>query len=94
MGRGLGLIGIRERLQDFRGTLRIDSAPGRGTTLAATIPLMNQKALPREPPFWRAKNLLVAARVFAPRCRRRAAQREPGPRALHFFFCYKMIRNS
>jgi PAS domain S-box-containing protein len=50
-GRGLGLIGIRERLQDFRGTLHIDSAPGRGTTLTATIPLMSQKAPLRETTF-------------------------------------------
>jgi len=50
-GSGLGLIGIRERLQDFRGTLHIDSAPGRGSTLTATIPLMSQKALLRETNF-------------------------------------------
>src|SRR5258706_5802335 len=50
-GSGLGLIGIRERLQDFGGTLRMDSAPGGGTTLTATIPLMSQKALLRESSF-------------------------------------------
>jgi len=35
---GIGLLGIRERLHPLRGTLRIDSAPGRGTDLIITIP--------------------------------------------------------
>jgi signal transduction histidine kinase len=30
---GLGLIGIRERVMQFGGNLRVDSAPGRGTRL-------------------------------------------------------------
>lgn len=37
-GRGLGLVAIRERLRDFRGTLRIDAAPGHGTDLVILIP--------------------------------------------------------
>lgn len=37
--RGLGLIGIRERLDALGGRLRITSAPGQGTELAITIPL-------------------------------------------------------
>jgi signal transduction histidine kinase len=37
--RGLGLIGIRERLSALRGQLTIDSAPGRGTELSIAIPL-------------------------------------------------------
>lgn len=36
---GLGLLGIRERLSQLGGTLRIESAPGRGTRLTAHIPL-------------------------------------------------------
>jgi signal transduction histidine kinase len=36
---GLGLLGIRERLASLHGRLNIESAPGRGTTLVATIPL-------------------------------------------------------
>lgn len=36
---GLGLIGIRERVASLAGTLQIESAPGRGTTLLVTIPL-------------------------------------------------------
>jgi len=37
--RGLGLIGIRERLNALNGTLQIDSSPGRGTELHISIPL-------------------------------------------------------
>jgi signal transduction histidine kinase len=36
--RGLGLIGIRERVAQLRGTLRIDSAPGTGTRLTVELP--------------------------------------------------------
>jgi len=37
--RGLGLIGIRDRLVPLDGSLKITSAPGRGTRLRITIPL-------------------------------------------------------
>jgi len=37
--RGLGLIGIRERLNAVGGTLSIHSAPGRGTKLLIRLPL-------------------------------------------------------
>jgi signal transduction histidine kinase len=37
-GRGLGLIGIRERLRELGGILRIDAATGRGTDLVIMIP--------------------------------------------------------
>ncbi|HWB82840.1 MAG TPA: sensor histidine kinase [Bryobacteraceae bacterium] len=36
---GLGLLGIRERTAIVRGTLVIDSAPGRGTRIAIRLPL-------------------------------------------------------
>lgn len=36
---GLGLLGIRERLNALGGTLRLVSAPGEGTTILADIPL-------------------------------------------------------
>ena len=35
----LGLLGIRERLSQIGGTLEIESAPGRGTTLFIRVPL-------------------------------------------------------
>jgi len=34
-----GLVGIRERISALQGVLAIDSAPGRGTALAVSIPL-------------------------------------------------------
>ncbi|RAI43542.1 hybrid sensor histidine kinase/response regulator [Rhodoplanes roseus] len=37
--RRLGLLGIRERLSLVGGSLEIESAPGRGTTLFARVPL-------------------------------------------------------
>jgi PAS domain S-box-containing protein len=55
--RGLGLIGIRERLDPFRGILEIHSSPRRGTELITTIPLdpdnwqaISAEADRREPP--------------------------------------------
>ena len=36
--RGLGLIGIRERVAHLRGTVHIDTAPGRGTRLTIELP--------------------------------------------------------
>jgi signal transduction histidine kinase len=38
VGRGLGLIGIRERASELLGTFRIDSAPGRGTRVTVELP--------------------------------------------------------
>jgi signal transduction histidine kinase len=35
---GLGLIGIRERVSRLGGTLRVDSAPGKGTSLTVELP--------------------------------------------------------
>jgi signal transduction histidine kinase len=37
--RGLGLIGIQERLNVLKGTFRVDSQIGRGTKLSITVPL-------------------------------------------------------
>jgi signal transduction histidine kinase len=34
----LGLRSMRERVTRFRGTLAVESAPGRGTTIHAAIP--------------------------------------------------------
>jgi signal transduction histidine kinase len=36
---GLGLISMRERLQMVHGVLDIQTHPGRGTTISATVPL-------------------------------------------------------
>jgi signal transduction histidine kinase len=37
--RGLGLLGIQERLGALGGTLQITSAPGQGTMLQITVPV-------------------------------------------------------
>lgn len=38
-GRSRGLVGMRERAELLGGELRIDSAPGEGTTITAVIPV-------------------------------------------------------
>ncbi len=40
--RGLGLMGMRERVELFGGTLELDSAPGRGTRIAITVPVVQE----------------------------------------------------
>jgi len=40
----LGLLGMRERVQMIGGNLSIESAPGRGTTIRATIPVTSGSA--------------------------------------------------
>lgn len=37
--RGLGLVGIRERVEALGGTLEVKSQPGQGTELSIIIPL-------------------------------------------------------
>lgn len=37
--RGLGLLGIRERVELLGGTVEIESSPGQGTRIALTVPL-------------------------------------------------------
>jgi signal transduction histidine kinase len=39
--RGFGLPGMRERLLQVRGTLEVRSAPGQGTEITVSIPLVN-----------------------------------------------------
>jgi signal transduction histidine kinase len=36
--RGLGLIGIRERVTQLQGTLRLEASPGKGTRLTVELP--------------------------------------------------------
>jgi len=37
--RGLGILGMKERLRLLHGLLTIESAPGTGTSIAASVPL-------------------------------------------------------
>ncbi len=38
-GHGLGLFKLRERVEHFGGTLRLDSTPGKGTCVTLTLPV-------------------------------------------------------
>jgi len=42
--RGIGLLGMDERVKRLGGTLTIDSAPGAGTTIRAELPLHGAKS--------------------------------------------------
>jgi signal transduction histidine kinase len=45
-GRGFGLFDVRERLDYLGGSLTIQSKPGKGTTAALRVPLMQEKTCP------------------------------------------------
>jgi signal transduction histidine kinase len=45
VGGGLGLISMQERVHLVNGTIAIESAPGRGTTIRATIPFEESNAV-------------------------------------------------
>ncbi|MCK7490701.1 MAG: hypothetical protein MZW92_02150 [Comamonadaceae bacterium] len=47
--RSLGLASMRERVQLVNGTLDIESAPGRGTTIVAWVPAQARRAVRHEP---------------------------------------------
>lgn len=42
-GDGVGLLGITERVNDARGTFRIESAPGRGTRITVELPALENR---------------------------------------------------
>jgi signal transduction histidine kinase len=44
---GLGLISMRERLDPLGGILRVESIPGRGTSIQATVPSHKQRDSPQ-----------------------------------------------
>jgi signal transduction histidine kinase len=41
--RGIGLVGIRERVAQLRGELRLESGPGKGTRLTVEVPVQAQE---------------------------------------------------
>jgi len=49
-GSGVGIAGIRERLRQFQGEMKIQS-DGSGTTVCATIPLPNKAPLADQEPL-------------------------------------------
>jgi signal transduction histidine kinase len=44
-GIGIGLVSMRERAVALGGTLAIESAPGRGTTLEVRLPLREPQSV-------------------------------------------------
>jgi signal transduction histidine kinase len=42
--RGMGLLGMEERVKRLGGRITVDSQPGGGTTIAAELPLTGKKA--------------------------------------------------
>jgi signal transduction histidine kinase len=42
--RGSGLVGLKDRIEAFGGTMTLDSPAGKGTTLVAELPLPKQPA--------------------------------------------------
>jgi len=58
--RSLGLVGMRERVRAFAGELEIDSAPGRGTTIAVKIPKPRAEQLAAERRVARSENGVTA----------------------------------
>lgn len=42
-GQGLGLLGMRERIEILGGTLTLDSSPGAGTHVAFTVPVPGEE---------------------------------------------------
>jgi signal transduction histidine kinase len=43
-GQGLGLLGMRERIEILGGTLTLDSSPGAGTHVAFTVPVPREES--------------------------------------------------
>ncbi len=43
-GRGMGLLGIQERVGYLGGRFEVESAPGKGTSLKVTLPLVQHFA--------------------------------------------------
>ena len=47
---GSGLLGLKDRIEAFGGTMTLDSPSGGGTTLVAQLPVPEHPALEAEPP--------------------------------------------
>lgn len=62
-GTGFGLRAMRERLATLGGTLEVDSSPGEGTTLTATVPLANPPARPGSSTQGRDRSATIGARA-------------------------------
>jgi signal transduction histidine kinase len=45
----LGLVGMRERVESLGGSFRVESAPGHGVKIIASLPLQEEEALEEFP---------------------------------------------
>jgi signal transduction histidine kinase len=45
----MGILGMEERVRRLGGTLTIESAPGKGTTVKAELPLHHADSPPNQP---------------------------------------------
>lgn len=59
--RGLGLLGMEERVRRLGGTFHIDSQLGRGTTIAAELPLRNWQKRGRK---WQKQKIMPPIRIL------------------------------
>ena len=50
---GYGLTAMRERVEGLAGSLAIESEPGAGTTISASLPVGPVPGRRRSPPAWR-----------------------------------------
>ena len=58
---GFGLIGMRERAQLLGGTITVESAPDRGTTVCAVFPARSARRPAPQPPIrWRSRRTTTA----------------------------------
>jgi len=59
--RGLGLLGMRERVSQLRGRIDIESAPGRGTRIDVSLPRVDRPATMEELPDERVVSALAVS---------------------------------
>jgi signal transduction histidine kinase len=63
--RGLGLLGMQERLEALGGAIQITSAPGQGTALQITLPVHLGEASSEADGAWADPNLPASAGLSA-----------------------------
>src|SRR3712207_6869433 len=61
---GIGLAGLRERITVAGGTLKISSAPSRGTILSAQFPLLKTDAKDRKSTRLNSSHANISYAVF------------------------------
>jgi len=71
---GVGISGMRERVQQLNGVFEFESAPGRGTTVRAILPLTQKETHGAEEPQTEGANAKQGRKEkpSSPQCARRA----------------------